>query len=142
MRKIKVTPFSIGGASGDALYVYIDGRKVLSGREKMEIENRVNNYDQLVKIISQKDEMIEHLEGALADTIPVVSQAKQWRGEYSDTMIKYKQQEERIKELEGALKQAQLALEVCYDVVDYPCNGSTRQDKAIKLAVEMLKKGD
>ena len=80
---INVTPFSIGGASGDALYVYIDGRKVLSRMEKIEIERRVNNHDRMADEIAElgakiakKDEMVSDLIEALGGSVDETSELR------------------------------------------------------------------
>lgn len=42
-----------------------------------------------------------------------------------------KKYEAKIERYEKALKAAQVALETCYDVINFPANGETRQDAAI-----------
>lgn len=51
------------------------------------------------------------------------------RGDY------YKQQHNKLVE---ALRYCVEALEGCYDVCDYPCNGKTVQDQAIAKAKQLL----
>lgn len=46
---IKVTPLSIGGNSGSAAYIRVDGAGKLTHMQKREIEFRVNNHDRLTE---------------------------------------------------------------------------------------------
>lgn len=79
-----------------------------------DLQNKVNqgNNSEILKhkpkcnkseIIAQQAEEIEKLRGQIADISPIAAQAKQWRNEHGTAMIKHKQQEERIKELEELL---------------------------------------
>lgn len=47
---------------------------------------------------------------------------------------------EQRDELLAALVNAKESLECCYDVTDWPCNGSTDQDKAIAMASAAITK--
>jgi len=49
-----------------------------------------------------------------------------------------KKYEAKIERYEKALKAAQVALETCYDVINFPANGETRQDAAIVAINEAL----
>lgn len=66
MNELKVTPFSFGGNTGDAVYAYIDNNTGLNQDQKNEIELRVNNHDKLVdlatKHATRADELSEVLE--------------------------------------------------------------------------------
>lgn len=46
----------------------------------------------------------------------------------------------QVDELLAALGIAKSALERCYDVTDWPCNGNTDQDKAIATAAAVINK--
>ena len=46
----------------------------------------------------------------------------------------------QVDELLAVLVNAKESLEHCYDVTDWPCNGSTDQDKAIAMAEASIKK--
>ena len=46
----------------------------------------------------------------------------------------------QVDELLAALVNAKESLECCYDVTDWPCNGSTDQDKAIAIAAAAITK--
>lgn len=46
----------------------------------------------------------------------------------------------QVDELLAALVNAKESLECCYDVTDWPCNGSTDQDKAIAIAAAAINK--
>jgi len=44
----------------------------------------------------------------------------------------------KCERYEKALKVAQVALETCYDVIDFPADGETRQDEAIEEIIQAL----
>lgn len=56
---IKVTPLSIGGDSGSATYIRVDGAGKLTHMQKREIEFRVNNHDRLTEENAKLREALE-----------------------------------------------------------------------------------
>lgn len=63
---------------------------------------------------------------------------------FGNQMLELEQQRDhihaKVDELLAALVNAKESLERCYDVTEWPCNGSTDQDKAIAIADAAIKK--
>lgn len=53
--------FSIGGSSGDASYIYVNGASATSRLVKDAIEHAVNSHDQLVDTIAEQEKVISEL---------------------------------------------------------------------------------
>lgn len=58
----------------------------------------------------------------------------------SAVLARMNEAEQQRDELLAALVNAKESLERCYDVTDWPCNGSTDQDKAIAMASAAITK--
>lgn len=58
----------------------------------------------------------------------------------SVVLARMNEAERQRDELLAALVNAKESLECCYDVTDYPCNGSSDQDKAIAIAAAAITK--